>query len=71
MEKSQNGPKCAKNHENNDIEFIFMIAQLDKDVLTIQKDFYRFWYYSLQHIDKNKSDTFFLRFLFSIFFMKT
>jgi hypothetical protein len=71
MRNSHNGPKCVKNHENDNIEFIFLIAQLDKDQLIIQKHFYKFWYHSLQDLGKNKDDTFLLHFLFSIFFMKT
>ena len=39
MRNSHNGPKCVKNDENDNIEFIFLIAQLDKDQLTIQKKF--------------------------------
>ena len=71
MRNNHNGPKCVKNHENDSIEFIFLIAQLDKDQLTIQKNFYKLWYHSLQDVDKNKNDNFFFHFLFSIFFMKT
>ena len=71
MENSHNGPKHAKNYKNNNIELIFLIAELDKVLLTIQNDFHKFWYDSLQVINKNKNDTFFLHFLFSIFFMKT
>ena len=52
MEKSHNGPKCAKTHENDNLELIFLIVQLDKDLLTIQNDFYKFWHYSLQVINK-------------------
>ena len=33
MEKSHNGPKHAKNYENNDLELIFLVVQLDKDLL--------------------------------------
>ena len=52
MEKSRNGPKCAKAHKNDNLELIFLIVQLDKDLLTIQNDFYKFWHYSLQVINK-------------------
>ena len=52
MENSHNSPKCAKTYENDKSELIFLIAQLDKDLLTIQNDFYKFWHYSLQVIDE-------------------
>ena len=39
MRNNHNGPKCVKNHGNDSIEFIFLIAQLDKDQLIIQNFF--------------------------------
>ena len=71
MENSHNSPKRAKNYENDNIELIFLIALQDKDLLTIQNDFYKFLYDSLQVLNKNKNDTFFLHFLLSIFLIKT
>ena len=71
MEKSHNGPKCAKNYENDDLELIVLILQLDKDLLRIQNDFYKFWHHILQVISKKINDAFFLYFLFSIFSIKT
>ena len=42
MENSHNSPKRLKNFENDNIELIFFIALQDKDLLTIQNDFYKF-----------------------------
>ena len=42
MENSHNSPKRAKNYENDNIELNFLIALQDKDLLTIQNDFYKF-----------------------------
>ena len=42
MEKSHNGPKHAKNYENDNLELIFLIVQLDKNLLTMQKGFNNF-----------------------------
>ena len=71
MEKSHNGPKWAKTHENDNLDLIFLIVQLDKDLLTIQNKFYKFWHYSLQVVSKYKNDMFFLHFSFPIFIIKT
>ena len=71
MGNIHNGPKRAKNYDNDILELIFLTVQLDKDLLRIQNDFYKFWHHSLQVINKWKNDTIFLHFLFSIFFMKT
>ena len=60
-------PNVQKNYENYYIEFIFLIAQLDKDLLTIQHHFYRFWHHNLPDIDKTKTMYFFQIFLFYIF----
>ena len=46
MQYSRNGPKYAKNYENDDLELIFLIVQLDRDLLKIQNDFYKFWHHS-------------------------
>ena len=69
MQNSHNSPKCAKTHENDNLELIFLFAQLDKDLLTIQHHFYRFWHHNLPDIDKKKKKTmyFFQIFLFYIF----
>ena len=56
MENSHNGPKCAKTHENNNLELIFLIVQLDKDLFIIKNDFYKFWHYSLQVRNKGKNN---------------
>ena len=71
MEKSHNGPKCAKTHENDNLELIFLIVQLDKDLLTIQNDFYKFWLNSLQAINKIKNDKFLSQFFAFFILMKT
>ena len=71
MENIHNGPKRAKNHDNDILELIFLTVQLDKDLLRIQNDFYKFWHHSLQVMNKQKNNTIFLHFLFSIFLMKT
>ena len=55
---------CKKKHGNDNKEFIFLFAQLNKDLLTIQNDFYKFWHHSLQDIDKNKNDTIYFSFLY-------
>ena len=47
MENIHNGPKRAKNYDNDILELIFLTVQLDKDLLRIQNDFYKFWHYSL------------------------
>ena len=52
MEKSPNGPKRAKIYEDDNSELIFQIVQLDKDLLTIHNDLYKFWHHSLQVINK-------------------
>ena len=52
MENIHNGPKCAKNYDNDFLELIFLTVQLDKDLLRIQNDFYKFWQHSLQVIGK-------------------
>ena len=39
MEKSHNGPKCAKTYENDTLELIFLIVQLDKDLLEEEQVF--------------------------------
>ena len=39
MENIHNGPKRAKNYDDDILELIF---QLDKDLLRIQNDFYKF-----------------------------
>ena len=51
MENSHNGTKHAKTRENDNLELIFLIVQLDEDLLTIQNDFYKFWHHSLQVIN--------------------
>ena len=43
MENSHNGPKHAKNYENNNLELFFLIVQLDKDLFTMQNDFDNFF----------------------------
>ena len=67
MENSHNSPKHVKNYENDNIELIFLIALQDKDLLTIQNDFYKFLYDSLQVLNKNKNDTFFFIFYYLCF----
>ena len=42
MENSHKGPKHAKNYENDNLELIFLIVQLDKNLLTMQKGFNNF-----------------------------
>ena len=51
MENSHNSTKHAKTPDNDNLELIFQIVQLDKDLLTIKKDFYKFWHHSLQVIN--------------------
>ena len=51
MENSHNGTKHAKTPENDNLELFFLLVQLDKDSLTIQNDFYKFWHHSLQVIN--------------------
>ena len=43
MENSHNGPKHAKTYKNDNLELIFLIVQLDKDLLTIQNKFNKFF----------------------------
>ena len=62
MQYSCNGPKCAKNYEDDNLELIFLNVQLEKDLLTIKNDFYKFWPHSLQIMNKNKNDAFVLHF---------
>ena len=52
MENGHNGPKRAKTYENDNLELISLIVQLDKDLLKIQNDLYKFWHYSLQVVCK-------------------
>ena len=42
MENIHNGPKHAKNYDDDILELIFLTVQLDKDMLRIQNDFYKF-----------------------------
>ena len=67
MENSHNAPKCVKNYENDNMELIYLIVQLQKDLFIIQNDFYKFWHHCMQVINKNKNDTFF--FAFFIFYI--
>ena len=46
MENIHNGPKCAKNYDNDILELIFLTVQLDKDQLRIQNNFYKFWHHT-------------------------
>ena len=52
MENIHIGPKRAKNYDNDILELIFLTVQLDKDLLRIQNDFYKFWHHSLQVMNK-------------------
>ena len=70
MENSHNSPKRAKNYENDNIELIYLIVQLQKDLFIIQNDFYKFWHHCMQVINKNKNDTFFFAFFIFYIFHK-
>ena len=54
MENIHNGPKRAKNYDNDILELIFLTVQLDKDLLRLKNDFYKFWHHSLQVINKQE-----------------
>ena len=45
-------PNVKENYENINLELIFLIVQLDRDLLTIQNDYYKFWNHNLQVMNK-------------------
>ena len=52
------------NYVNDILELIFPTLQLDKDLLRIQNDFYKFWHHSLQVMEKHKNVNFFYIYYF-------